>query len=605
MPDQAIEEIYRARASRFEAGAAAARERIRSLSNIRFITFLVAVIALWQLRATPLLFVLVALIALAVFILLVIRHRAARARLHDLEAKIGMCGFGVSRLQRDWAAIPVVLPDTPMPDHPYAVDLELFGRPALSQLFGSVHTLHGQRALRNWLLTRADPQVVRARQQAAQILASDIDFREDLAVAARQSVSERGERLDQFIEWITHARLPRVPGAIVWLARLIPLTTLTLGGLQVAGVLAQAWWMLPFSAGAVFSGLTLRRIYRTFDAAFAKDPAPLRYSRAFSVAERAPGGVAILDELRATLHARGASAGQRIRRLEQLMLYADVRHSGSASIILELFFLWSFHISLALREWQEDVRADLSAWFDALGTIEALSSIAMLHHDQPDWCFPELDNASQQISAAQLGHPMIENTRRVHNDVALGPPGSMLLVTGSNMSGKSTLLRSIGVNTVLAQAGAPVCASTYRAPVLRLYTSVNVRDSLAAGVSLYLAQLRRIKTVLDAAEARAPELCCYLLDEILSGTNSTDRTTAVRAIVHRMLHLPAIGALATHDLALAADEKIRAAARSIHFREAIDIDSGAMTFDYRIREGPLQSTNALALLELMGIRIDQ
>jgi DNA mismatch repair ATPase MutS len=227
--------------------------------------------------------------------------------------------------------------------------------------------------------------------------------------------------------------------------------------------------------------------------------------------------------------------------------------------------------------------------------------VSALVHDAPDGCFATIDDSSRQIDAQQIGHPMLRDEARVANDITVGPPGSTLLVTGSNMSGKSTLLRSIGVNTVLAQAGAPVCARAYRAPVLRLYTSVNVRDSLAAGVSLYMAQLKRIKSVLDAAEENSPELCCYLLDEILSGTNSADRTTAVRGILHRLLELPAIGALATHDLALATDEKIRAAAHTIHFQESIA--QGVMTFDYRIKEGPLQSTNALKLLELMGIRV--
>ncbi|HET9440207.1 MAG TPA: hypothetical protein VFO52_08545, partial [Longimicrobiales bacterium] len=195
------------------------------------------------------------------------------------------------------------------------------------------------------------------------------------------------------------------------------------------------------------------------------------------------------------------------------------------------------------------------------------------------------------------------NERRVHNDVIVGPRGTFLFVTGSNMSGKSTLLRAIGVNTVLAQAGAPVCALRYRAPPLRLYTSINVRDSLAGGVSLYMAQLRRIKTIIDAASEKSDMPCCYLLDEILSGTNSTDRTTAVRAIVHQILELHAIGALATHDLALVTDEKIRTAGKAIHFSETVDPETGAMTFDYRIRPGTVRTSNALALMKLMGISV--
>jgi hypothetical protein len=594
---------YRDRASRYDAAARDEQKRIRVLSNARFALFIIAVIALWLLRGTVW-FGAVAVVAGTLFVMLVQRHRAARDRLQDLQTMSGFCAVGLARAKREWSAIPIVLRENVEPDHPYAADLELFGSPALSQLFGPAHTLHGQRILRRWLLTRVSPEEVRARQDAVQQLARDPEYRDRLAAATHRTLAGAHARVDQFIDWIQTSRMPPVSPALVWLARLIPATTLTLAALQVAGVLSRNWWLLPLAAGGIFSGLTLRRIYRTFDAAFARDPAPLRYSRSFAVAAEAPGEAALLTQIRTGLHAKNKSASERIRRLEQIMLYADVRHSGTASMVLELFVLWSFHIAQALRAWQEDAREDLAGWFEALGTLEALSALATLADDHPDWCFPQIDNAAQQIEATQLGHPLLRDDARVDNDVVLGPPGTMLLVTGSNMSGKSTLLRAIGVNTVLAQAGAPVCARAYRAPTLRLYTSVNVRDSLAAGVSLYLAQLRRIKTVLDAAQAQAPELCCYLLDEILSGTNSTDRTTAVRAIMHQLLQLSAIGALATHDLALAADEKIRASAHTIHFREAIDPESGGMTFDYKIREGALQSTNALALLALMGIDIE-
>ena len=595
---------YRSRAARYDAAAHTQHSRIRTLSNFRFALFLLAAAALWMLRGTTL-FWAVAAVALVTFVLLVRHHRAARERLHDLKTMSGFCAVGLARAQREWDAIPIVLRENVDPDHPYAADLELFGRPALSQLFGPVHTQHGQRILRSWLLTRVSPEEVRARQEAVQQLARDPDYRDRLAAATHRTLEGGHARVDQFIDWIQTARMPRVSPALVWLARLIPAATVILATLQVAGVLSRNWWLLSLAAGGVFSGLTLRRIYRTFDAAFARDPAPLRYSRSFAVAAEAPGEAAVLTQIRAQLHAKDKSASDRIRRLEQIMRYADVRHSGTASMVLELFFLWSFHVAQALRAWQDDARDDLAGWFEALGTLEALSALATLADDHPEWCFPQIDDTATQIEATQLGHPTLRTDARVDNDVVLGPPGTMLLVTGSNMSGKSTLLRSIGANTILAQAGAPVCARAYRTPTLRLYTSVNVRDSLAAGVSLYLAQLRRIKTVLDAAEAKGPELCCYLLDEILSGTNSADRTTAVRAIMHQLLRLPAIGALATHDLALAADEKIRASAHTIHFREAIDPASGGMTFDYKIREGALQSTNALALLALMGIDIER
>jgi DNA mismatch repair ATPase MutS len=270
-----------------------------------------------------------------------------------------------------------------------------------------------------------------------------------------------------------------------------------------------------------------------------------------------------------------------------------------------VLFLWSLNVLVALEKWRALHARDARTWFQALGQLEALSSIATLAHDHPDWAFATVDASADRIDAVAIGHPMLREDVRVANDVTLGPIGSVLLITGSNMSGKSTMLRAIGVNTALAYAGAPVCAVSFRLPRVRLYTSINVRDSLAIGASLYMAQLARLKEIVEAARA-APtdEPCCYLFDEILSGTNSADRTTAVRAIVHELLQLNAIGALTTHDLALAADPEIARHATPVHFSETIDPDSASMSFDYRMRPGVVQWSNALALMRLMGFRLD-
>ncbi len=602
--DETPEQRYAERIARFRSSAKVVHGRVRRLANARLLLFAATVVALVLTRRMPLVFWLIAAGATGFFVWLVIKQRAARERLRVLHARAELCTVGVSRCRREWDLIPVVLHDPAYGDHAYARDLDLFGRPALTQLFGPVHTVHGKRALREWLLHPADLATVYARQYAVRVLAANIDFREELAVAAQSSVGSGQERLDHFVDWVAQTRLPVPHPLAIWWARLIPAAIVVLIIAQATDAVARAWWLIPMGMSAIFSGFTLRRTYRTFDAAFSTDPAPLSYSAAFSVAERAPADGGLLQQIRDQLQAGGASAARRIKRLEQIMLYADVRHSGTASFLLELFFQWSFHVRLALQRWQEQSRADLGGWFTALGTLESLCALATMAHDQPDWCFPQLEGDRLRIEAEQLGHPMIRPAARVDNDVALGPPGSFLLVTGSNMSGKSTLLRGIGVNTVLALAGAPVCARSFRLPPLRLYTSINVRDSLAGGVSLYMAQLQRIKTIIDAAQQTSAELCCYLFDEILSGTNSTDRTTAVRAIVQHLLELPAIGGLATHDLALAQDERIRTAAHSIHFSETIDAASGRMTFDYKIRAGPVQSSNAIQLMHLMGIKLE-
>jgi DNA mismatch repair ATPase MutS len=227
--------------------------------------------------------------------------------------------------------------------------------------------------------------------------------------------------------------------------------------------------------------------------------------------------------------------------------------------------------------------------------------MAAVRHDYPAWCRPRF-NAEKVLSGRALAHPLIPDDRRVANDVSIGPPGTVLLVTGSNMSGKSTLLRAIGLNAVLAQAGAPACADDLRIPPCDLQTSIRIQDSLERGMSYFMAALARLKGVVDAAERRTSDrVLLYLLDEILQGTNSAERGIAVQAVARHLLDADAIGAMTTHDLGVAGEEPLRSAAVLVHFAETVK-ENGEMEFDYRLRSGIATSRNALRLMQLMGIR---
>jgi DNA mismatch repair ATPase MutS len=236
-----------------------------------------------------------------------------------------------------------------------------------------------------------------------------------------------------------------------------------------------------------------------------------------------------------------------------------------------------------------------------------LSAFAQIKADNRDWCFPEIVEAPaadmKVFAATGLGHPLIRDERRVPNDVEIGPPGTLLLVTGSNMSGKSTLLRAIGLNIVLGQAGAPVCASFLRMPSIELETSIRVQDSLEHGLSYFMAALARLKAIIDRSR-HPPEgrTVMFLLDEILQGTNTAERAIAVRGVARHLLRAGAVGAMTTHDLALAGEEPLNTAARFVHFTETVDVH-GAMSFDYRLRPGLATSRNALRLMQLIGIDV--
>ena len=600
------EDAYRSRAATLRAAAERVRHRARLLSNARLAAFLLFVVfgVLAELGTNA--WWIAAAIAAAAFVGLVVTHRRARKQIEETDARARLCDLGISRRARRWSELPVVVPADTHP-HPYAHDLDLFGDRAVTQLFGPVRTHHGLQTLRSWLHGPSPRARIIERQDAIRQLRDEIELRETIAYEAGMLDSHSRPRLEAFLRWIgSPLRLP-ISKSFLLVARWLPLVTFALIAAQLAGLTDKGWWVLPFAASAMVSLLTLRRTHAIFDEAFSSDPSSLKYSRLFAVAEQAPTGSAMLQRIHDGLHAGGRRASETTKRLERVMIISDARQSpGIASILLEVFFLWSLQALLSLEEWQQEYGTAANGWFTALGELEALSSVATLAHDQPRWCLPEIDAGAVRIEATDIGHPMLGDHERVHNDVAVGPPGTLLLVTGSNMSGKSTLLRSIGANTVLAQAGAPVCARSYRAPILTLYTSINVHDSITAGVSLYMAQLQRIKEVLDAARAATPEQpCCYLLDEILSGTNSADRTVAVRAILHQLLTSSAIGVVTTHDLAVAADHRIQAAATNIHFTEAIDPERGTMTFDYRARPGQVQTSNALELMRIVGIPVDR
>ena len=273
---------------------------------------------------------------------------------------------------------------------------------------------------------------------------------------------------------------------------------------------------------------------------------------------------------------------------------------------LQLFFLADFHLLNLLEGWQARYGRYARRWFLALGKLEALCSLAGLAHDYPRWAIPKVDASADRLQAVQLGHPLLPSETCVPNDVEIGPAGSFLLVTGSNMSGKSTLLRAIGGSVALGRRGPPVCAESLVLPPLELATSMRIRDSLADGVSFYMAELIRLKDIVDLsryATARQQRTLLYLLDEILLGTNSQERHLAVVRVTQHLIASGAIGAISTHDLDLATSPSLAGACRCVHFCETLhDADAEhPMTFDYRLRPGVATTSNALKLLKIVGL----
>lgn len=538
---------------------------------------------------------------LAMFAVLVGYHARIEERATWSEALRVANVRALARAERRWDDLPRA--DAPvgidLTRHPYAMDLDLFGRASLFQWLGPAATPGGSGRLASWLLTAAAPDEVRARQRAVTELARLEAWREHLAAHGIRAAGARQVEIDAFLAWAeSPATLSRVwPPVVLLLTAAIWI----LAGLHYAGAVAGAYWLVPLAIGLVLWFLMGHVIDASFSRAGAGEAALGRYATLFEHGTARAFESEALRTAQQRLSAEGRSAPACMRRFNRILSFASLRY-GAAMLHFpfQAFTLWDFHVLFALDRWRAHTGTRVRGWFEGLGDLDALAALAGARFDNPAWCMPELEAEPIYVARA-LGHPLIADDRRVANDVTVGPPGTLLLVTGSNMSGKSTLLRSIGLNAVLAQAGGCACATSLRLPPSDLQTSIRVQDSLELGLSYFMAALARLKGVVDAAERpRQGRVLLYLLDEILQGTNSAERGIAVQGVARHLLAATAIGAMTTHDLNVAGEEPLSSAARLVHFTETVD-EQGTMRFDYRLLDGLATSRNALRLMRLIGI----
>ena len=534
-----------------------------------------------------------------VFGILVAWHARVEERVAWHAALRTVALRGLARIERRWDDLPSADPPSSidLTHHPYATDLDLFGRASLFQWLGPAATAGGRRCLATWLLQAADPDVVRTRQAAVIELAAADEWREQLDAHGELARDAREMEIGRFLAW---AEGPEWSGLYA-VAVVLTASIWTLFTLFLFGVIDASLWLIPLVAGIVLSFANAKRIYSAFDQAGAGQEALARYAAIFEHATATKLTSPALHAIQSRLTADGKSAPACMRRLNRILGFADLRRGAAIlHFPIQAFTLWDFHVLFALEHWRRGAGRHVRDWLDALGELDALSAMSTVRRDNETWTMPDL-HREPVVRAKGLGHPLIADERRVSNDVEVGPPGTVLLVTGSNMSGKSTLLRAIGLNTVLAQAGCCVCAEQMGLPSCDLQSSIRVQDSLELGLSYFMAALARLKGVVDAAEQRRGErVLLYLLDEILQGTNSAERGIAVSAVTRHLLEAGAIGVLTTHDLNIAAEEPLKSSARLIHFSETVE-DDGSMRFDFRLREGLATSRNALRLMQMIGI----
>ena len=464
-------------------------------------------------------------------------------------------------------------------------DLDLFGQASLFHLLCSAHSTTGVLTLRDWILQPAAPAEIERRQRAVAALAPQLDLRERLILEGKM-LPERGQGIDRFVKWMEEKPWLASRRPLVWLCRILPLTAVALCALVLCGALSieagAIGLLVVFLANSVITVLFGADVHDIFAVTCERSGAVRRYTNMFQLLYGLPESDTELDAIRSDVTTLGGGVLRRLRELGRIAALTQMRSPLVYFLVyvpLQFFALYDFQVLMLLEAWQRKYGRYAQPWFEGLGKFEALSSLAAIAFNHPDWRFPDVDDAHDRFVAREMGHPLMRGGACVVNDVEVGPAGSVLLVTGSNMSGKSTLLRAMGLNSVLAQAVVAVFAQELRMPSVTLATSMRIRDSLEDGVSFFMAELLRLKSIVDLAldaRQRHGRTLLYLLDEILQGTNSRERHLAVVRVLQHLVQHSALGAVSTHDLDLAASDSLSRVCRCVHFRETLHgRDAGA------------------------------
>jgi hypothetical protein len=592
--------VYSTRLHKLNQTQAAEQRREKQLGFAKL-----AVAALTLVSAVALLHFLKGLellpIPIGVFLVLGVLQENHIRRLRFRARAINFFERGVARIEGRWAGSGETGERFLNPTHPYARDLDLFGTASLFELLCTARTRAGEETLAAWLLAAAPVDEVLARQEAVRELESRVGFRAKLFSLGEsvrlgvhpQALAAWGERKPVFARLLTRV------------------LTRTLCWLWVVSLVA---WPLgaPGDFVAAMSLLNLawaHRLYRRQDEAAdalekAADGLAL-LSGVLALLENEKFTSANLVALQAAVQRNGIPPSAAVKKLARIVDYVSGRHNLFARM-LDVFLFWSAQLVFAAERWQHEFGPAIAGWLKAVGELEALTALAGYAYEHPADVFPEFvipaeSGKAPVFDAQAMAHPLMHAAKSVPNDLKLGDGLQLLILSGPNMAGKSTFIRSVGVNAVLAQAGAPVRAVRLRLSPLMVTASICVLDSLSGGVSRFYAEIHRIKLISDLAEGPSPVL--FLLDELLSGTNSHDRLAGSEFIVRSLMERGAIGIVSTHDLALTRiPDAMPGRATNTHFEDRFE--AGELIFDYALKPGVVKTSNALELMRSIGLGVD-
>ncbi|MFQ5992500.1 MAG: hypothetical protein ACE5NA_08700 [Nitrospiraceae bacterium] len=544
-----------------------------------------------------------------IFIIVARYHSRLEDRMHRLQLWRRMKQVHLARLRLSWTDIAPRQTTVP-PTHPYATDLDITGTYSLVRLLDTTVSSNGRERLASWLLEQPpSTETWQSRQSLIKELAGLPLFRDRLTLEA-SLIDEReldGDRLRVSLQ--TPVGFPGlVP--ILGIQASLAATTLILVFLYLI-LDIPGFWILSFTIYAGLYILSLGKTAPVFQQALSQHRELERLGAMFRYLERRSyGNAPSLGRLCSPLVQGDRRPSDYIRRLARVFQALSIRAHPLVYLLVNALCPWDFFYTYRLERLRSQVLTEVPDWFNVLGTLEAASALGTFGYLHPEYVWPSPIHATESIRdngqpasivAQSLGHPMIPATQRVTNDIELKGLGRILIITGSNMSGKSTFLRTLGINTCLAQAGAPVCAASFQWTWVRLYSCIRVDDSLEAGLSFFYAEVKRLKRLLDAAQDRSVPPVLFLIDEIFKGTNNRERLVGSSMFVKALAGSNGFGLITTHDLELAEMEREVSSAANAHFQE--DVKANELTFDYKLRPGPCPTTNALRIMAIEGLPV--
>lgn len=566
---------------------------------MRFAVIAAGIIGVWQLSGTSILItIIIAATALTGFLLLLSKDISNNRRIHITENLILINQEEVESLEHRYLQFPEGK-EFLQNNHPYATDLDITGHASLFQYICRACSEAGQATIAQWLSTAANKETILLRQEAVKELCQQPAWRQQLRAAGLDkkistSLSEKiNNWISQPVQFINNPfwkYIRLLLPAIALSALLLNITSYLPDQYFYPIILTQAALAFAITKKTLPAQKGLGRITEELQS--------LQYT--LSCIEDKEMQSPLLQSIRSKVRSGHESSASSIRQLKKIMDRIDYRLNPLIYLPLNIFLCWDLQQVWHLEKWRKKQQAGISGWFESLAEAEALSSFANLAFNHPNWTYPVISAEHGRFTASQLGHPLIPQQRMVTSDFSTQSTGHINVITGSNMAGKSTFLRSTGINIVLALAGAPVYATAMEVSVMKVMSSMRISDNLEENTSTFYAELKKLRDIIEAVQRKEPVF--LLLDEILRGTNSADRQAGSQALIRQLLADNAVGMIATHDLALTKmAEEFPDRLTNYHFD--VQVNGEELWFDYKLKTGICTSMNASLLMKKIGIRM--